>query len=305
VVRRTFGWGLVALVTLVTVVACGGGHKSNPAIATTSTQINQTAGWSPDAISTVKTLVLKIQHAFPGQCADPGLLPHADYLATMQRLHLKIPLAVVDCTGFSESLEFSIFPSASVRATYVTDRTTAICKSAVKGKFNLPGLHWVVGPNFAFEPESEGVSRQVAPVLGGTYQVAPCPGHSSIDWAPAAEKLVEQLAGKLAAAPRVACKGFQLLDRDKYTKIEAYARRLPAAYGTCTAVGNTTIWIAALSASTVTPASFISSETKYQCTTQHGVTGVRGTTWALVAAQVKVAAVAAVATGGTVLPPAC
>jgi hypothetical protein len=52
---RTFGWGLVALVTLVTVVACGGGHKSNPAIATTSTEINQTAGWSPDAISTVKT----------------------------------------------------------------------------------------------------------------------------------------------------------------------------------------------------------------------------------------------------------
>jgi hypothetical protein len=297
--RRLLGLVLVAL------GACSSSHTAGPSTPTTATTTNQTTGWDPTAIATAKTLVLKIQHAFPGQCNDPGLLPHGAYLATMKRLHLKIPLAVVDCHGFAEGIELSVFADAAERARYVSGRAISICRSAVRGKYDLPGLHWVVGPNFALEPESEGVSREIAPVLDGTYLVTPCPGHTQIDWAPAAEATVAQLAGTLAAAPRVGCKSFHLLNRDQYVKIRAYAGRLPAAYGTCTGIGDTVIWIAVLSSATVSPGSFVSSESTYQCRTQPGVTAVRGSSWALFIPQVKVAALAAVATGGTALPSAC
>jgi hypothetical protein len=311
VIRR----GMVALVlvlALVLVSACSSGKDKtggNTATSTTAPRASTTTapgvspGWTAAGVAAMKALALRVQHVAPGQCPDVMLLPHDAYLVTAQRLRLDPPLAVVDCQVYGETAELNIFASAAARNAYVERRTGALCTVAKKAKSFLAALHWAEGADYAIQFDSEGAARRAATNLGASYRFVACPGHSDVVWDAAAEARVARLGAQLAQRPAIQCNGQQLLNRVQYLGNPQYKNRVPAAYAQCSGPGGTTIFIAAFDANTVQPAAFISGETKLLC--GHGIAAVQGTDFAIIATNVKIAALAAVATGGTALAPAC
>ena len=170
-------------------------------------------------------------------------------------------------------------------------------------KPTLAALYWVTGNGYTIQFESEGASRRVASDLGAGYRFVACPGQTDVEWDAAAEARVAHLGVQLAARREIKCRGEQLFDRAQYGRDPRYKNRLPAAYSECVGPSGTSIYIAAFNAHTVQPAAFIAGETKILC--GHGIGAVQGTDFAIIATNVKFAALAAVATGGTALPPAC
>ena len=302
--RRTTIGCLVALV-LVGACSSGGSAKPNAGKATSTTRPDPKAGWDTRALATIDGVVARIKHAFPRACADALPLPHADYVNTAKIIHSDVPLAVSDCNGLGETLEISAFADAKTRAAWVTQRTGILCARAKKGKFDLDGVHWVVDGNWSIQPDTEGVGHELTTGLGATYQANMCPWHTQIDWEPAAVARVQQVRTMLEKQPRVRCENFQLLDRSEYSHNQQYANRLPAAYARCGAPGGAVIWIAGFSPRSVGRDLFLATETKGLCASAAGIQAVRGTDWGIIANQVNVASLAAVATGGTALPAAC
>ncbi|HEV7525915.1 MAG TPA: hypothetical protein VGP92_13175 [Acidimicrobiia bacterium] len=296
---------LVFALVLVLVSACSSGKGKtggNPvAGSTTSPGVSQ--GWTSGGVSAMKALALRVQHVAPGQCPDVLLLPHDAYLAAARRLHLDPPLAAVDCQVYGDTAELNVFASAAARDAYVDRRTAALCTVAKNAKAKLAALHWATGSDYAIQFAGEGAARRAASALSAIYRVVACPGQSDVVWDAAAELRVARLGAELAARPAIKCRGQQLLDRVQYAHDPRYKNRLPAAFAQCAGPAGTVIYIAAFNARTVQPAAFISGETKLLC--GHGVAAVRGTDFAIIATNVKIAALAAVATGGTALPPAC
>ncbi len=304
--------GMVPLVLMVALVSACSGGKSNTGgnssgstagVSTTSPGVNQ--GWTDAAVSAMKTLAIRLQHAAPGECPDVQLLPRDAYLAGVKRLHVDAPLAVVDCQVYGDTAELNIFGSAAARDRFIQQRSNALCAIVASTKNNVAALHWAAGNGYAIQFSSEGVARRVATALGASYTFVACPGHSDVVWDAAAEARVAQLGAQLAARPAIGCSGRQLLDRDQYARDPRYKNRQPAAYAECSGPGGTAIFIAAFNAQTVQPAAFIAGETPLLCGSAHGVAAVQGTDFAILATNVKIAALAAVETGGTALAPAC
>ena len=164
----------------------------------------------------------------------------------------------------------------------------------------------MTGDGYAIQMDGEGQARRVTKALRAGYVGVSCPGHPAVDWDQAGEARVDQLARQLAARPAIKCTGAQLLVRDQYARDPRYHSRLPAAYSECAGPAGIPIFIAAFNrGGAVQPEDFVSVEAQLLCGSAHGVAGVRGPDFALVVGNVKIAALAAAATGGTVLPPAC
>ena len=294
--------GVVPLVlALALVSACSGGKGKTAPSPTTAPDPSQ--GWTTAAVSTMRALAIRLQHAAPGECPDVELLPRDAYLVGAQKLHIDPPLAVVDCQVYGETAELNLFASVAARDSYLERRTDAFCAIAKKAKAPLAALYWVTGNDYAIQFESEGASRRIASDLSAGYRIVACPGQADVVWDAAAEARVARLGVQLAARPTIECRGLQLFDRAQYVRDPRYKNRLPAAYSQCVGPSGTAIYIAAFNAHTVQPAAFISGETKLLC--GHGIGAVQGTDFAIIATNVKIAALAAVATGGTALPPAC
>ena len=298
--------GMVPVVlVLVLVSACSGGKgkTGGNAVGSSTTSPGVIPGWTTAAVSAMRALAIRLQHVAPGECPDVQLLPRDAYLAGAQRLHLDPPLAVVDCQVYGETAELNLFASVAARDAFVERRTGALCAVAKNAKVILTALHWAVGDGYAIQFDGEGAARRAAGNLGASYRLVVCPGHSEAVWDAAAEVRVARLGAQLAARPAIKCSGQQLLDRVRYLGDPQYKNRLPAAYAQCAGPAGTAIYIAAFNSHTVQPAAFISGETKLLC--GHGVAAVQGADFAIIATTVKIAALAAVATGGTALAPAC
>ncbi len=293
------------LATVVALSACGSRPARTGGAAPTTSSRPVSAQWDPGATSQLRTLAVRVARALPGQCTEPGLLPRPAYAQAMQRLRLQVPLAVADCTVNGDVAELSVFPSATVRANWVTVRTGTLCRRAKAAHADLPGLHWAVGGTWAMQLGSEWSARQVAAGLHGGYQGAACAGAVPIDWETPAEATAQRIAHEIAARRTDGCRGFMLLDRSEYARNPQYAHRLPAAYAQCTGPASSTVWIAAFSSRTVSRDRFVTTEATMLCTTSGTVQAVVGRDWAVIATHPKVAAVVAVATGGTLRDPAC
>jgi hypothetical protein len=294
---------LVLVFALLSACSSGKGKTGGNGTGVTTTSPGVSQGWTTAGVSAMKALAIRLQHAAPGQCPDVMLLPHDAYLAGAQRLHLDPPLAAVDCQVYGETAELNVFASAAARDAYVERRTGALCTVAKHAKATLAALHWAVGDDYAIQFDGEGAARRAANNLGVNYRFVACPGQSDVVWDAVAEVRVARLGVQLAARPAIKCRGQQLLDRVQYVHDPRYKNRLPAAYAQCAGPSGTAIYIAAFDAHTVQPAAFISGETKLLC--GHGIAAVQGTDFAIIATNVKIAALAAVATGGTALAPAC
>ncbi len=279
------------------------GNGQNGGASTTTPAVDQ--GWPAGGVAAMKALAIRLQKSVPGACPDVFLLPHDAVVAAAQRLHLSLPLAVVDCQVSGDTVELNIVASTQARDKYMKERTATLCKAASKAKTNLPALRWVTGANYAIQIRTEGVARNVASRLNGGYAVIACPGFSKVDWDAAAEARVNALAAQMAANPEIKCTGNQLLDRSQYANDPRYSQRMPAAFSQCAAPAGTAIFIAVFNSHTVQPSIFIPNETNIVCQKGPGVAAVQGPDFALIVANVKVAALAAVATHGTVTAPAC
>jgi hypothetical protein len=300
---------MVALVVAVALLAaCSNGDDDGAGSTFTTAKTPGTTvdpNWDAAASATAKALAAKVSAALPDQCDDLAPVPRADYAQTAAKVKLDLPLAAFDCTTNGEVIEFSVLADAAKRAAWVNQRTDRLCDRAKDGKFELPGLHFTTGGAWAVQPDTEGLGRRLATILGGKYEVKSCPGVTQVDWEPDAVAHVEAIAKQLATDDRIQCTGFQLVDRVQLTHNPAYANRLPAAFGKCTGPGGASIWIAAFSAKSAQRDPFIDGETRYVCGSLTNVQAVQGTDWAIVATQPQIAARAAVVAGGTALPLAC
>ena len=294
---------LVLVVALAT--ACSSGKSTSKGSTGPSTTYNVNQGWTPAAVTTMRNLAIRLQKAVPGACPDVQLLPHDQFVVAAQRLNLEPPLAVVDCQISGATAELNVFGSTITRDRYMNLRTNVLCQGAARDKVNVAGLHWVLGDNYSIQLQSEGPAHAVATAMNGTYSVKPCQSGANINWDAAGEARVNELAAQLAARPTIKCTSNQLLDRQQYLRDARYKGRVPAAYSECHGPAGIAILIAAFNSHTVTPAKFIGPETKIACGSGPGVAGVLGSDFVLVISNVKVAALAAVATGGKVQPPAC
>lgn len=306
---RRFVGGIAAVLVAVALVAgCSGGSGKDAKSTTTTAKTTGTTvspNWDKAATATVKALAAKVTAALPGQCKDLAQVSRVDYAKTAAIVKLGLPLAAFDCTTNGEVIEFSVLPGAKERTAWVQQRSDRLCARAKKAKFELAGLHFAAGGAWAVQPDTEGLARRLATILGGSYVVKACPGVTVVDWEPAAVAHIEAIARQLATDSRIQCTGFQLVDRVQLTHNPSYANRLPAAYGKCTGPGGASIWIAAFSAKSAQRDPFIAGETKYVCGGFTNVQAVQGDDWAIVATQPQIAARAAVVAGGTTLPLAC
>jgi hypothetical protein len=273
---------------------------------TTTSTTTPSAEWDPTAEAQLDPVAAQVSKAFPGQCEKLEELARVDYVRTAAVIKSSVPLAVASCEAGGENLEFSAFADAKTRDEFVRTRSAIICARSAKAKYDLDGLHWVVGGNWSIQPDTQGMGRVLARAVNAKYQAEPCSGKEQINWEEAAVERVEGLAATLAAQPRVKCDQFVLLDRSEYSRNPQYTERLPAAFGRCSGPSGAQIWIAAFSDKSVARDAFIEKELENLCASSlSGVQGVRGDDWGIIATQTQVAGLAAAATGGTALPPSC
>jgi hypothetical protein len=293
--------GFVALV----VGGCSGDSGGRDAKHDTTSSTAVSGAFDKVATNRIRNIVIGLQHRFPGQCRDTQLLPYGSYVPATRKLGLSIPLSAVDCTGLDETLEFSVFRSDAERATWVRKRGAALCRRAKEAKYPLAGLHWAVASKLSIQTESEAMARKIAPAVAGSYQLTACPGMPAADWDRAAEVRAELLAKQLAARRAARCANFQFVERSNIIRDPGYAGRVPDAYGQCTGPGQVLIGVATFTRHPSLVGRFVAGETAALCKGRRGVQAVQGDDYAIVVTQVNVAANAAVATGGRLLPPAC
>jgi hypothetical protein len=301
---------MVAAIATGALGACSGddGDGATNGDGDTSTTVTTVAGgWDEAAAAELDAVGALVSKALPGQCEELAPLPYPEYQNTARLLKFDPPLAVSNCDAGGEDLEFSAFADAATRDAFVRDRTDLICERAKKSKVTVDGLHWIVGGDWSIQSDTQGMGRQVARALNVKYEAEACPGIAQINWEEAAVERVEALAATLAANPRVACEQFLLLDRSEYARDPNYRDRLPAAFGQCKGPGNSTIWITAFSPTSVARDAFLAKEVETLCKSPStsGVQAVQGNDFGIIATQTQVAGQAAVATGGTALPPGC
>jgi hypothetical protein len=309
---------IVSFALIFVLAACSSGGSSpkaspatdstpstKPSKSTVPSTIVSKSQWDPAGVQRVRALGRDISRAYKGQCADNAFLPRDQYVEQANRLKFEIPLAVADCTAFGDTMELSAFPSDAVRDTWNQNRTKVLCERAKGVKYNLLGLHFAVAPNVSLQGTSEFTAKQLAKAVNGTYTAMPCPGVEFLDWEPAAEARVDQLAETLAKRPNLKCDDFELLDRDTYARNRQYVGRMPAAYARCNGPGGAVLWLAAFSPQSASRDKFVEGEIGLLCGSQQGVTAVRGADWALLTADPHVASIAAAALGGTAAAPSC
>jgi hypothetical protein len=300
-----------ALVVVLVAGACSGDDDSDNGAGSTgrttttsTTSADAKKDWSPADVARARNLALRLQRVTPGDCADVQLLPRAAYLVVARRLDLEPAAAAANCEMYGEVVELTVYASNAARDAYVKARTLALCKSADRAKANLPALHWVVGTRFSVQFQREGPARNVADALDAQYRLEKCPGEGDVTWSEAGEARIAQLVEQLQARPEIKCSPNVLQDFPEFENDQRYKDRLPAAFSQCAGRGNTVIYIAAFDpGGDVTPRAFIDGETKILC--GHDIAAVEGDDFAVIATNVRIAALAAVATGGTALPPAC
>jgi hypothetical protein len=311
--RRVIVASVLALVLVG--AACSGGSdngkgkaKGNPVSTnrTTSTSVDPNLGWAPGDVARARAAAIRLQQAGPGQCQDVQLLPRAAYLTAAERLDIEPADAVAVCEMFGDTVELSVFGSDTARDAYVRARTLSLCRRGRRGQVALPALHWVVGDRYTVQLTHEGPARNLADALRGEYVLEKCPGEADVTWTAAGEARVDALVEQLQARPEVKCSPALFLDYPQYKNDERYKDRLPAAYLECAGRGNTVIYVAAFEpGGDVTPSAFIAGESEMLCRGGRNIGAVEGDDFAVIATNVRVAALAAVATGGRALPPAC
>jgi hypothetical protein len=195
--------------------------------------------------------------------------------------------------------------SERARADWVTARTDLLCARAKAGKYDLEGIHYVVAGDWVAQLDTQGSGLQLRDALKATYEPQTCPGHDQIGWEDAALAKVEAIRDQLARQPRVKCDNLRLLDWAEYRKNPDYRGEIPAAYERCDAPDGTGMFVAAFSEKSTSRDAFVKLETETLCGSLSNVQAVLGPDWALITSQPNIAALAGVATGGDVQPPAC
>jgi hypothetical protein len=307
--RRTNRSTVIVLLLGAAILAgCGSsaGRSKSPSTsppASDSPPITSVSQWDRPAAEKVQAVAAEVARAFKGQCTDNAFLPRDQYAANIAFLRLEVPLAVSDCTAFGGDVEFSAFPTAAERDAWIAKRTDALCKRAKTGQVAIGGLHFVLVGSSSLQVPDEGSAKAIADALNAEYRGIPCPGEV-LEWEPAAEARINELAAKLQARPNLKCQ-LQLVDRATYAHNQIYANRMPAAYARCDTRGGNVLWIAAFSPTSASRDAFVTGEEKYLCGSQGGVVAVEGADWALLVADPHVADIAAAALGGRASAPAC
>jgi hypothetical protein len=309
--RRSIPTAVVLVVVFVAVAcsACssGSGSSKRGGASPTTTANDGRTNWDRPAALRLAALAKRVSREFAGQCVDIATLPYDAYKQALTRLHLDPPLAVADCTAFGNQAEFNAFPSGRARDTWGKARTEALCAAAKAAKFQLSGLRWVVTPTDSIQVNDETTGRELARTLRAEYLTVACPGVQNVDWEPAGETRVDQLAAALRTRPNLRCDSVQWLDHDQYARNPQYRDRLPSAYARCDGPGGTIIWIAVFppGRASADVDAFIEAEAKSLCTSDAGVVVVRGKDWAMLVTDVHVADVIAAALDGTRAAPTC
>jgi hypothetical protein len=286
--------------------ACGGDDDDATPAPTTVDLSGIPLHWDAEPLAALEDVADTVAEAMPPECGDFGEVSRREFTHSAQTVELPIPLALADCTVGEETIELSQWPTAADRKAAVDERAEVLCREAERAGFELlTGLHWTEGGPWAIQLDTEGLARRLATALDGRYRFTPCPGAEPGTWEPAAVTRADELAATLAADPQVGCQEFQLLDKGQLLTDPNYRDGLPAAYGRCTARGQSALYIAVFSPESVARDTFVEYETGNLCRSAAGIQAGQGEDWAIIANQTQVAARAAVVAGGTALPPAC
>jgi hypothetical protein len=289
--------------------ACGGDDDDGDAApAPTTVDLGDTPlHWDAVPLAVLEGVAGTVAQAMPDQCQDFGEVSRREFVYSASKVKLPIPLALAECTmGEDETIELSQWPTAAERKEAVDERSEILCRQAKRAGFELlTGLHWTEGGPWAIQVDTEGLARRLATALDGRYRFTACPGAEPGTWEPDAVTRADELAATLAADPQVGCEAFQLLDKAQLLSDPNYRDGLPAAYGRCTARGQSALYIAVFSPESVARDTFVEYETENLCRSAPGIQAGQGEDWAVIANQLQVGARAAVTAGGTALPPAC
>jgi hypothetical protein len=271
------GWVARRAVSIATIAAlalagCGGGHNT----------AKISPNWDSRATATAQQLANKIARSFKGQCADFGFINRVMYVTNAKKIHSAVPLATGACNALTESIEISVFPTAAARAHFVQQRADILCRRSIKARAGLPGLHWVVADNWSMQPDSEGVSREIANALRAKYQLTACKGQGQVDWDDVDVAHVDQLATTLQKAG-IGCRDFVLQDRELLSHNPHYVQAgLPGAYGKCTVGDDPNVLITSYRSPNATPiGQFLPQEQRFVCTNAPTARIVTGEDWAV------------------------
>ncbi len=197
--------------------------------------------WTPAGMVAVNAAAAKIAAVIPGGCANPGPNDFTQFPISMKRFHSKVvPLGQALCDADGETLELSVFASATERDRYIDDRSIGICKAAaqIAKETHKPlvfsGLRWVAGNgNLAVQPDSESLARKVRTAVGGSYISRPCAPGITTDWD--ATSVTSALA---VGAKITGCTDLKVVGRETLLRTRQLTNaQLPAALATCTLHG--------------------------------------------------------------------
>ena len=279
---------MIALVAAIALAGCGS---------------SGTQAWKPAQVTQLSQLAAKLDRTLPGECKDFAPYVRKDYAAHADKV-ASIPQAVGACSALTEDLEFSAFSDGTTRDKFIETRASTLCGKATTAKADLPGLYWVKGGDWSIQPDSEGVARRIAPILGGTYLATACPGRQA-GWNEAGVVAFQDLAAKLGAA-HLGCTDFELRDRDLMSHNPGYlALGLPAAMGECTLSGQSHLVAAILIGPSPDPAHFVAGELKIECPTTATTRVVRAGTAAIFVSNLASANAVGTALGAPVSKEVC
>ena len=158
--------GAIALLLLValTRVAAGDGGATEPT----------PAGWSAAALQTATQLAGKVRAAgLACDAYEPA--PFGMFDAGYQR-RLPLPAASASCEGDDkEDLTFEVFEDAKQARQFVDAKQALLCRRAADMQLTeFPGFPYVDGGAWIVEPDEKATADKLAPILGGTANMASC-----------------------------------------------------------------------------------------------------------------------------------
>jgi hypothetical protein len=298
-----------AVVVGVSLAGCSSDSASGPVIPEVTKELPE--AWDPAAVKELADLAAQLAAARGGMCADFSDMPMEQYRNALVSLQTatSIPGAIGSCTVSAESdeiFELTAFADKKARDAFVEERRSIICGRKQARLVKLPGLRFVLGPNWTIQTDNQTTALDVAATLGGTYRMARCDGIGNGDWDADALRRIHEVTARMTAAG-IPCV-LDVTGRDRMRLQPHYQQvGLPGAIGTCTArfsVGSALVPVVGFAPGTESAEDFLPEEQAYRCTTLPSDTIVRGDGWAAFVPE-PVAQELADATGGRVDPRTC
>ncbi len=223
--------------------------------------------WNVKASATLDAVAKQIGQKIPGACPDWGLYGEADFLVNSRRVYkFASPAAVGRCSVLTDQVDLAAFATHAEALDWANTHARILCKVAARAKVGLTGINWVIGPKWTAQPDTEGVTRKLADVVGARYLFTACPGPKNFkSWDDVAVAHANAIAAKLDGAG-LGCNDFLLQDRDLLIGNKHYVDTgLPSAYGACTIQGQPGAGIETFDNSKIDPATFATTELPYAC----------------------------------------